>query len=31
LNDKVYNINPRTEDLKENVPREIENISAEQL
>jgi hypothetical protein len=29
--DKVYNIKPQTEELKENVCREIANIPAEQL
>jgi hypothetical protein len=31
LKDRVYNINPRVEELKENIHREIANISAEQL
>jgi hypothetical protein len=31
LKDKVYDNNPRTEELKENVCREIANIPAEQL
>jgi hypothetical protein len=32
LKDRVYNSNPRTEEeLKENIPREIANIPAEQL
>jgi hypothetical protein len=31
LKDKVYSSNPRTEELKENVRREIANIPAEQL
>jgi hypothetical protein len=29
LKDKVYNSNPRTEELKENIRREIANILAE--
>jgi hypothetical protein len=29
--DKVYNSNPRTEELKENILREIANIPAEEL
>jgi hypothetical protein len=31
LKDKVYNSNPLMEELKENIPREISNITAEQL
>jgi hypothetical protein len=31
LKDKIYNSNPRTEELKENVRREIANILAELL
>jgi hypothetical protein len=31
LKEKVYNSNPRMEELKENICREIENIPAEQL
>jgi hypothetical protein len=31
LEDKVYNSNSRTEELKENICREIVNIPAEQL
>jgi hypothetical protein len=31
LKDKVYNRNPRTEELKENIRREIANIPAEQF
>jgi hypothetical protein len=31
LKDKVYNNNPRIEELKENIRREIANIPAEQL
>jgi hypothetical protein len=31
LKDKVYNSNPQTEDLNENIRREITNIPAEQL
>jgi hypothetical protein len=31
LQDKVYNVNPQTEELKENIRREIANIPAEQL
>jgi hypothetical protein len=31
LKDKVYNRNTRTEELKENICREIANIPAEQL
>jgi hypothetical protein len=31
LKDKVYNSNPRKEELKENIHRKIANISAEQL
>jgi hypothetical protein len=31
LRDKVYRSNPRTEELKENIRREIANIPAEQL
>jgi hypothetical protein len=31
LKEKVYNSNPRTEELKENIRRKIANISAEQL
>jgi hypothetical protein len=31
LKDKVYNSNPRAEELKENIRREISNIPAEQL
>jgi hypothetical protein len=31
LKDKVYNSNPRTEELKENIHREIANIPAEQF
>jgi hypothetical protein len=31
LKDKVYNSHPRTEELKENIPREITNIFAGQL
>jgi hypothetical protein len=31
LKDKVYNSNPKTEALKENIRREIANIPAEQL
>jgi hypothetical protein len=29
LKDKVYNSNPRTEELKENIRKEIANIPAE--
>jgi hypothetical protein len=29
--DRVYNSNPRTEEVKENIRREIANIPAEQL
>jgi hypothetical protein len=31
LKDKVYNSNTRTEELKENIRKEIANIPAEQL
>jgi hypothetical protein len=31
LKGNVYNNNPRTEELKENIRRETANISAEQL
>jgi hypothetical protein len=31
LKDKVYNSSPQTEELKENIRREIANIPAEQL
>jgi hypothetical protein len=31
LKDKLYNRNPQTEELKENVHRRIANISTEQL
>jgi hypothetical protein len=31
LKDKVYNSNPRTEELKENIHKEIANIPAEHL
>jgi hypothetical protein len=31
LKDKVYKSNPRTEELKENIRREIANIPAEHL
>jgi hypothetical protein len=31
LKDKVYNSNPQTEELKENICKEIVNIPAEQL
>jgi hypothetical protein len=31
LNDNVYSDNPRTEELKENIRREISNIPAEHL
>jgi hypothetical protein len=31
LKDKVYSSNPQTEELKENIRREIANIPAEQL
>jgi hypothetical protein len=31
LKDKVYNSNPRTKELKENIRREIANIPVEQL
>jgi hypothetical protein len=31
LKDKIYKGNPWTEELKENIHREIVNISAEQL
>jgi hypothetical protein len=29
LNDKVYDSNPRTDELKENIRREIANVPAE--
>jgi hypothetical protein len=31
LKDNVYNSNPRTEELKENIRRKTANISAEEL
>jgi hypothetical protein len=31
LKDKVYSNNPRTEELKENIRREISNIPAKHL
>jgi hypothetical protein len=31
LKNKVYSSNPRTEELKENIRKEIANIPAEQL
>jgi hypothetical protein len=31
LKDKGYISNPRTEELKENIPRKVANILAEQL
>jgi uncharacterized membrane protein len=31
LKNKVYNSNPQTEELKENIHREIANIPAEQF
>jgi hypothetical protein len=31
LKDKLYNINPQMEELKENIHKEIANIPVEQL